>query len=93
MLYLYTIYARAMGFYDKDMKKWSMNFGKMGRKRKRGAKTENSEENGKKGLIGRFSEKSEKSAGFGKDGSRVLQTISWGLQRVFPPNVPPWRML
>src|SRR6218665_1443255 len=36
MLYLYTIYAWAMGFYDKDMKKWSMNFGKMGRKRKKG---------------------------------------------------------
>src|SRR6218665_3828166 len=36
MLYLYTIYAWAMGFYDKKMKKWSMNFGKKGRKRKKG---------------------------------------------------------
>src|SRR6218665_2830945 len=36
MLYLYTIYAWAMGFYEKDMKKWSMNFGKKGRKRKKG---------------------------------------------------------
>ncbi|PGH38548.1 MAG: hypothetical protein CRN43_14405 [Candidatus Nephrothrix sp. EaCA] len=36
MLYLYTIYAWAMGFYDKEMKKWSMNFGKKGRKRKKG---------------------------------------------------------
>ena len=38
--------------------------------RKNGAKTEKREESGKKGLIGRFSEKSEKSAGYGKDGSR-----------------------
>jgi len=38
--------------------------------RKNGAKTEKREESGKKGLIGRFSEKSEKCAGFGKDGSR-----------------------
>src|SRR6218665_2385924 len=36
MFYLYTIYAWAMGFYEKDMKKWSMNFGKKGRKRKKG---------------------------------------------------------
>src|SRR6218665_1657871 len=36
--------------------------------RKNGAKTEKRGENGKKGLIGRFSEKSEKSAGFGKEG-------------------------
>src|SRR6218665_488921 len=40
ILYLYTIYAWAMGFYDKDMKKWSMNFGKKGRKRKIVKKTE-----------------------------------------------------
>src|SRR6218665_2173052 len=34
--HLYTIYAWAMGFYEKDMKKGSMNFGKKGRKRKKG---------------------------------------------------------
>ena len=46
--------------------------------RQNAAKTAKREENGKNGLIGRFSAKSEKCAGFGKDGSRDLEKDAEG---------------